>query len=114
MGRNETGNLIFSGAIGIYNGVILRSSIDVTQGVSAVDGSAVTTVRRAVLLGGQAAMMGFGRDNGPEKLTWNEELFDHKRRLEISALTIHGMKKTQYNSVDYGVVVMSSYAAAAT
>jgi hypothetical protein len=59
-------------------------------------------------------MMGFGRDNGPEKLTWNEELFDHKRRLEISALTIHGLKKTQYNAVDYGVVVMSSYAAAST
>jgi hypothetical protein len=58
-------------------------------------------------------MMGFGRDNSEDKITWNEELFDHKRRLEISALTIHGMKKTMYNSVDYGVVVMSSYAAAA-
>jgi hypothetical protein len=38
-------------------------------------------------------------------MTWNEELFDHKRRLEISALTIHGLKKTRYNSVDYGTVV---------
>jgi N4-gp56 family major capsid protein len=111
MGR-DTGNAIFSGALGIYNACILRSSIDVTNGVSAT-GTDVATVKRAVLLGAQAAMMGFGRDNGPEKLTWNEELFDHKRRLEISALTIHGMKKTSYNSVDYGVVVMSSYAAAA-
>lgn len=114
MGRNETGNAIFSGAIGIYNSCILRSSIDVTTGISAVDGSAVANVRRAVLLGGQAVMMGFGRDNSEDKLTWNEELFDHKRRLEISALTIHGMKKTLYNGLDYGVVVMSSYAAAAT
>ena len=114
MGRQDNGNKIFSGAIGIYNSCIMRSSIDVTNGVSAVDGSAVTTVKRAVLLGGQAAMMGFGRDNGPSKLTWNEELFDHKRRLEISALTIHGLKKTQYNSVDYGVVVISTYAAAST
>lgn len=113
MGREETGNMIFSGAIGIYNGCIMRSSFDVTQGVSAT-GTAVANVRRAVLLGGQAAMMGFGRDNGPEKLTWNEELFDHKRRLEISALTIHGLKKTVYNAVDYGVIVMSSYAAAST
>jgi N4-gp56 family major capsid protein len=113
MGRQETGNMIFSGAIGIYNSCILRSSYDVTNGVSATS-TDVPTVKRAVLLGGQAAMMGFGRDNGPEKLTWNEELFDHKRRLEISALTIHGLKKTQYNSVDYGVVVMSSYAAAST
>ena len=113
MGRQETGNMIFSGAIGIYNSCILRSSYNITNGVSAA-GADVPNVKRAVLLGGQAAMMGFGRDNGPNKITWNEELFDHKRRLEISALTIHGLKKTRYNNVDYGVVVMSSYAAAAT
>jgi hypothetical protein len=71
-------------------------------------------VRRAPFLGGQACMMGFGRDNGPSKITWNEELFDHKRRLEISALTIHGLKKTRYNNVDYGVIVMSTYAQPAT
>lgn len=112
MGRNN-GNPIYSGAIGVYNGVILRSAFDVTQGVAAA-GTAVTTVRRAVLLGGQAAMMAFGQNNGPNKLIWNEELFDHRRRLEISALTIHGLKKTRYNSVDYGTVVVSTYAAAHT
>jgi N4-gp56 family major capsid protein len=113
MGRQETGNKIFSGAIGIYNACIMYSAIDVTDGVSAA-GADVPTVRRAVLLGGQAAMMGFGRDNGPSKLTWNEELFDHKRRLEISALTIHGIKKTRYNSIDYATVVISTYAQPAT
>jgi N4-gp56 family major capsid protein len=114
MGLRQTGNPIFSGALGIYNACVLRSAIDVTNGVSAVDGSAVTTVKRAVLLGGQAAMIGFGQDNGPTKLIWNEELFDHKRRLEISAMTLHGLKKTRYNSVDYGTIVISTYAAAAT
>ena len=112
MGRQDTGNRIFSGAIGMYNSTILRSAYDVTDGVSAA-GADVPTARRAVFLGGQAAMMGFGRDNGPNKLTWNEELFDHKRRLEISALTIHGLKKTRYNSIDYGVIVMATYAAPA-
>lgn len=113
IGRQETGNKIFSGALGIYNSCILRSAYDVTDGVSAA-GADVPTVRRAVLLGGQAAMMGFGRNGGETNITWNEELFDHKRRLEISALTIHGIKKTRFNSVDYGVVVISTYAAAAT
>jgi N4-gp56 family major capsid protein len=113
MGRQETGNRIFNGSIGIYNSTILRSAYDVTDGVSAA-GADVPTVRRAIFLGGQACMMGFGRDNGPSKLTWNEELFDHKRRLEISALTIHGMKKTKYNNIDYGTIVMSTYAAPAT
>lgn len=112
-GARQTGNPIFTGAIGIYNGVVLRSAYDVTNGVSAA-GADVTTAKRAVLLGGQAAMMAFGQDSGPTRMTWNEELFDHKRRLEISVLTIHGLKKTRYNNSDYGVVVMSSYAAAST
>ncbi len=114
MGHNTSRNPIYSGAIGMYNGVMLRAAYDVTNGVSAVDGSAVTTVKRAVLLGGQACMMAFGQNNGPTKMIWNEELFDHKRRLEISALTIHGMKKTVYNSTDYGTIVVSTYAAAHT
>lgn len=114
MGLRQTGNPIFSGALGIYNACVMRSAIDVTPGVSAVDGTSVANARRAVLLGGQAAMIGFGQDNGPSKLIWNEELFDHKRRLEISAMTLHGLKKTRYNSVDYGTIVISTWAAAAS
>ena len=105
---------IYNGSIGEHNGVILRQAFDVTNGISAVDSSAVTTVKRAVLLGGQAAMIAFGQDNGPNKYRWNEELFDHKRRLEVSAWTIHGIRKTRYNSVDYGTIVVSTYAAAHT
>lgn len=108
---NGTNNPIYTGSIGEYNGVIMRSAEDVTPGISA-GGVTVATARRAVLLGGQAVMMAFGMRNSPEKYRWNEELFDHKRRLEVSAWTIHGMKKTQYNSVDYGVIVVSSYAVA--
>lgn len=119
MGGEVTGNHIYTGALGEYNGVILRKSFDVTQGVHSSTGAAVTTVRRAVLLGGQACMLAFG--NGadgsggtPTKYRWNEELFDHKRRLEVSAWTIHGLRKTRYNSVDYGCIVVSTYAVAHT
>lgn len=112
-GREETGNPIFTGAIGIYNGCIIRQAYDITTGVSAA-GTDAPNVRRAVLLGGQAAMMAFGQDNGPSRFRWNEELFDHKRRLEVSAWTIHGMKKTAYNGVDYGVIVIATYAVAPT
>jgi hypothetical protein len=93
--------------------VILRSSFDVTNGVSNA-GAPVTSVFRSVLLGGQAAMMAFGQKDSPGKYRWNEELFDHKRRLEVSAWTIHGFKRTQYNSIDYGTVVVSTWAAAHT
>lgn len=112
MGRAD-GFPVYSGAIGEYNSIIMRSSFDVTNGVSAT-GTEVTTVKRAPLLGGQAAMLAFGQDNGPGRYRWNEELFDHKRRLEVSAWTIHGLKKTRFNSVDYGVIVISTYAVAHT
>lgn len=111
MGRGKN-NPIFSGAIGMYNGVILRSAFDVTNGVSAT-GTDVPNAKRAVLLGGQAAMMGFGKDNSTERYTWNEELFDHKRRMEVSAMAIWGLKKTRFGGTDYGAIVVSTYAAAA-
>lgn len=113
-GRDETGNPIYTGAVGEYNGIIIRSSYDLPFGVSNA-GAVVPTVVRGVLLGGQAAMIAFGQDGGKMgNYRWNEELFDHKRRLEVSAWTIHGIKKTAYNSLDYGTIVISTYAIAHT
>lgn len=101
--------------LGEYNGVILRQSQDVSQGVNSSSGAAITTVRRAVLLGAQAAVIGYGQANyGPTKYRWNEELLDHKRLLEVSAWCIWGMKKTRFNSADFGTVVVSTYATAAS
>lgn len=109
-----TKNPIYTGAIGEWNNVILKSAIDVTQGVNSSSGAAITTVRRAVLCGGQAAVIGYGMKNKPAKYRWNEAPFDHGRRVEISAWTIWGLKKSQFNSVDYGTIVVSTYAAAHT
>lgn len=116
-GDNSSRNPIYTGALGEYNGVILRSSQDVTQGVNSSTGAAITTVRRAVLLGAQAAVVGYGRQGGQAADTryrWNEELLDHKRKLEVSAWSIYGMKKTRFNSADFGSLVVSTYAAAAS
>lgn len=115
MGGQVTNSPIYTGALGEYNGVILRQSQDVTQGVSGATGLAITTVRRAVLLGAQAAVIGYGQANyGPMKYRWNEELLDHKRKLEVSAWSIWGMKKTVFNSADFGTVVVSTYATASS
>ena len=106
-------NPIFSGALGVYNGTILHSDYRVTQGVNGTTPTtAVTAVRRAVLCGAQAMMMGFGRDNGPNRFTWVEELFDYENELGVSGGLIYGMKKTVFNSADFADVVMSSYAIA--
>jgi N4-gp56 family major capsid protein len=117
MGGKSRDNPIMTGALGYYNGVVLRDAFDITNGVANA-GTAVTNVKRAVLLGAQAAAIGFGQKNAPAKLRWNEELFDHKRRLEVSAWSIWGMKKIQFGTpggtVDFGSVVISSWAVAHT
>lgn len=108
---------IMNGALGEYNGVVLRRSVDIPNAVSNA-GAVVASTKRAVLLGAQAAAIGFGTKNSPGKLRWNEELFDHKRRLEVSAWSIWGMKKIIFSNptgaTDFGTVVVSTYAAAHT
>lgn len=115
MGGQVTKSPIYTGALGEYNGVIIRQSQDVTQGVNSSTSAAITTVRRAILLGAQAAVIGYGQANyGPMRYRWNEELLDHKRKLEVSAWSIWGLKKCVFNSADFGTVVVSTYATASS
>lgn len=102
-------NPIFDGSLGVYNGVILHSDIRVGPGINS--SAAVANTRRAAFLGGQAAVCGYGRDNGPERFTWVEELFDYENELGVSAGMIWGLKKTVFNSLDFATVVMATYAA---
>jgi N4-gp56 family major capsid protein len=103
-------NPIFDGSLGVYNGVILHSDARITQGVNSSTSAAVTGVRRNVFMGAQASVMAFGRDNGPERFTWVEELFDYENELGVSAGLIFGLKKAVFNSLDYATIVMASYA----
>lgn len=102
----ETDNGIFNGALGVYNGVILHESTRVPVAPS------TTTVRRAVLCGAQAALFGTGQGNSPSQMKWVEEMFDYGNQLGVSAGLIYGLKKTQFNSVDFGTIVMASHAEA--
>lgn len=115
-GSASSNHPIYTGALGEYNGCILRSSQDVTLGVSSASSTtSVANTRRAVLLGAQAAVCAYGqKQSGPSKYRWNEELLDHKRKLEVSAWSIFGMKKAVFNSVDFGAITISSYAAASS
>ena len=58
--------------------------------------------------------MAYGSNGTANKYRWNKELLDHKRKLEVSAWGILGMKKAVFNSADFGTVVISTYAAAST
>jgi N4-gp56 family major capsid protein len=110
----RTNNPIYKGAIGEHNGVVLREAFDVMPGVNSSTSAPIATVRRAVLLGAQAAAIGFGKDRGATSYKWEEELFDYKRKLGISVQTLMGLKKTVFDSEDFGSIVVSTYAAAHT
>ncbi|QIG68264.1 major capsid protein [Rhizobium phage RHph_Y1_10] len=111
---SRANNPIFDGSLGMYNGVVLREAEHVVPGVNGSTGAQITTVRRAVLLGAQAAVAAFGMKTAPEKYKRVEELFDYQRELGVSVQTVLGMKKAVFNSNDFGAVVVSTYAAAHT
>lgn len=108
-GGKESG--IFTGAIGVYNNVIFHETTrlpDMT-GIGTPASGTVADFRRAVLVGAQAVLLGYGQDGG-SSVSWTEELFDYKNKLGVEAGMIFGMKKAQFNSTDYAVITMVGYA----
>jgi N4-gp56 family major capsid protein len=106
-GGDVTDNPIFTGALGMYNGVVLHESVRVPLVVGATAGTA--DVARAVLCGAQAACLAFGRGYGKNTFSWEEELFDYKNQLGVGAGCIGGLVKTRFNGSDFATVTMSSY-----
>jgi N4-gp56 family major capsid protein len=123
VGGRSKDNPIFTGALGMYNGVVLHRAARVTTGCnSSTPTTAVANTRRAVLCGAQAAGIAFGSDNGVTRFSWKEKLFDYENQLGVLAGSIFGLKKSKFipeddsstNAEDFGTVVVSTYAAAAT
>ena len=113
-GGKDSGNPIFTGALGVYNNVVIREANDVCPGVHSSTNATQSSTRRAVFLGAQAASIAFSKSGGPSSMKWVEEMFDYDRELGISVQTNWGLKKCVFNSVDFGSIVVSTYAAAAT
>lgn len=100
---------IFTGALGIYNGVVLHESSRIPAGVTAGN-APIANVKRAVFCGAQAAVVAFGRDQGaPETFSWAEELFDYGNKLGVGVGGVLGVKKTRFNGADFAAMVLSSY-----
>lgn len=105
---------LYTGMLGIYNRTLLIENTRVPKGVHSTSGAAVDNTRRAIFCGAQALGLAFGKGGGKNKFRWTEEMFDYDRELGVRASFIAGMKKTVYNSVDYGTIVLSTYAAPAS
>ncbi|MHB1329651.1 MAG: N4-gp56 family major capsid protein, partial [Gemmatimonadales bacterium] len=105
-GGQTSDNPIFTGALGMYNNVILHESTRIPVAPTNAN------VRRAVLCGAQSACIAFGRGYGKNVFQWVEELFDYKNKLGVLAGCQAGMVKTRFDNSDYGTVVVPTYAVA--
>lgn len=99
-------NPIYTGALGEHNGVILHESTRVP--------SVTANVYRAIFAGAQAGCIAYGQDAANGRTSWNEELFDYKNQLGVSAGMIWGMKKTVFNSADFSTLIVPTYAVASS
>ena len=105
MGGEVNDNPIFTGALGVYNNVVLHENRRVPLAPN------TTRVRRAIFCGAQAGLMAYGKGYS-ERGDWIEEYFDYQRRFGVSWQTIFGMKKTRFNGSDFGSLVISTTATA--
>ena len=106
-------NPIFKGSLGVYNGVILHAHRNVVRFSDGGSGSNVA-LARALFLGAQAGAIAFGNGGGESvaRYSWKEELFDYGNQLGVAAGSIFGVKKTIFNSKDFGVIALDTAAAA--
>lgn len=115
--RGKT-NPIFTGALGVWDGVILYEHeyvpfLDVSVAGNSFRGAATGTdcavdCFRALLCGKQAAvMLKAQNDNG-----WVEETFDYKNKVGFATGIIGGIDKIMFNSKEYGVIAVDTAATA--
>ncbi|MBQ4404265.1 MAG: N4-gp56 family major capsid protein [Selenomonadaceae bacterium] len=102
--RGET-NPIFSGAMGIYEGVVIHECLRVprTQTGSG-SGNNKAMVGHALFLGAQACILAEG--TAP---TWTEDKFDYQNQYGVCIDRFFGLKKAQFkydgtNLTDFGVI----------
>lgn len=106
-------NPIFTGALGVYNGMILFENTRIYTPSS--------NVRRNLFLGAQAGVFAMGnaydsieqqRVGKKNLMSWYEEIDDYGNEKGISCGAIFGINKSVFNSEDFGVIALESYAAA--
>lgn len=118
-GGQVTKNPLFTGAVGMYSGVIIHEDARVPYGDSSDINAAHNTnlgaagVARGIFCGAQSGCIAFGRAYGYTgsniKFKWTEVLDDYENQLGVSSALVYGMKKTRFNNKDFGTIVMSSY-----
>jgi N4-gp56 family major capsid protein len=111
---DKTTSDIYTGALGEWAGIVLHSHRNIVRFDSTTGCAAGVTAARALFLGAQAGIMAWGQNGGPGRWTWHEELDDRGNALAITSGSIFGVTKSRFNSLDFGVMAVDTYAATPT
>lgn len=111
-GGKISDNPLMTGAEFVYNQCIVHEWNYLPTIAGTPNSGTASQFRRGVLCGAQAAVIAHGQGGDENAMSWNEELFDFGNQLGIEAGMIFGTKKTVFNSVDFGTIVLSGYAPA--
>lgn len=125
-GGDIKGNPIFNAnqfqivPVGRYASVNIYSRTRVANGENSSTSAAIPNVRRAIMVGRNAATFAsrfsgsledLGQTDGNTPFVFKTQLKDYDYIKGIEARMIYGVKKLQWASEDYGSVVISTFAA---
>ena len=105
-------NPLFTGALGTYNGCILRESFRIPQGVRPFERVLQSPPHAEQCFAARRQQPQRSARDAKEQLRLVQADVDYGNKLGVKAGCISGLKKSVYNSTDFGAVVMSSKATA--
>ncbi|HET6631510.1 MAG TPA: N4-gp56 family major capsid protein [Rhodanobacteraceae bacterium] len=104
-----TDNPIFTGALGMYNNVVLHShEVCIRRNDAGADSAQPAAI--AKFMGRQAMLMAFGSPGSGLRFDWNEETEDRGNQVVITSGTILGIKKSRFKGADFGSYNLVTYA----
>ncbi len=104
-GAEGTSSPIFKGGLGMYNNVVLHEHEAVIRFDTSTHGAKAA---RAMFMGEQAGVIAFGSPGSGLRFNWHEESRDNGNQVIITTSSILGVKKTNFNGKDYGIMCIDS------
>ena len=107
-------NPIFTGAMGMYNDVVLHKHRNVIR-FSDYGAGATLPAARQPLRVAQASFVAYGDNETGTRYRWTEVQKDHENSVTVGTHAIMGVKKATYKSKDnntvrdFGVIAMDTY-----
>ena len=109
-GDGMSKNPIARGGLGMIDNCVLHKHKNVLRFTDYGAGANVEAARN-LFMGEQAGVCAFGSPGTNLRFDWHEETRDNGNQIVISSSSIFGIKKTRFNSKDYGTLSIDTAAA---